>query len=124
VIGRLELEPGESASTSGDYERSYTSDGRRYHHILDPDTGEPATGSAGVTVLAADAELADAASTALMVAGPGRFRDVSAALGIVSALMITTSGELLATPGMTARLRRDNNGQLPVVSNGPGEPDL
>lgn len=113
VIARLALAPGEAASTSGDYERSYTRDGRRYHHILDPVTGEPTTGSASATVLAADAELADAATTALMVAGPTRFHSVSASLGIVDALLITTSGELLTTPGMAARLRRDNNGHLP-----------
>ncbi len=113
VIARLTLRPGEAASTSGDYERGFTSDGRRYHHILDPGTGEPTTGSASVTALAMDGELADAATTALMVAGPTRFRGVSAALGIVDALLITTSGELLTTPGMAARLRRDNNGRLP-----------
>lgn len=113
VIGRLTLAPGEAASTSGDYERSYTRDGRRYHHILDPATGEPTTATASATVLAMDAELADAATTALMVAGPARFREVSKALGIVDALLITTSRELLTTPGMAERLRRDNNGKLP-----------
>jgi thiamine biosynthesis lipoprotein len=113
VIARLSLRPGEAASTSGDYERGYTRAGRRYHHILDPDTGAPTTGSASVTALAMDGELVDAATTALMVAGPTRFRDISAALGIVDALLITTSGELLTTPGMAARLRRDNNGRLP-----------
>jgi len=113
VIARLALAPGEAASTSGDYERGYTQNGRRYHHILDPDTGEPTTGSASVTALAADGELADAATTALMVAGPARFLDVSAALGIVDALLITTTGDLLTTPGMAARLRRDNDGHLP-----------
>ncbi len=113
VIARLTLRPGEAASTSGDYERSYTSGGRRYHHILDPATGEPTTGTASVTALAMDGELADAATTALMVAGPARFRGISAALGIVDALLVTTSGELLTTPGMAARLRRDNGGRLP-----------
>ncbi len=113
VIARLTLAPGETASTSGDYERGYTRDGRRYHHILDPATGEPTTGSASVTALAADGELSDAATTALMVAGPTRFHSVSASLGIIDALLITTSGELLTTPGMATRLRRDNNGQLP-----------
>jgi len=115
VIGRLALASGEAASTSGDYERSYIHDHRRYHHILDPRTGEPTTATASVTVLAANAELADAASTALMVAGPARFGAVSRALGIRDALLITTTGDLLTTPGMAARLRRDNAGRLPVL---------
>lgn len=109
VIGRLALTPGEAASTSGDYERGYYRDGHRHHHILDPRTGEPTMGSASVTVLAGDAELADAASTALMVAGPTRFREVSAALGISAALLITTTGELLTTPGMAVRLKQGAN---------------
>ncbi|MEO8224871.1 MAG: FAD:protein FMN transferase [Gammaproteobacteria bacterium] len=115
VIGRLALDGGEAASTSGDYERGYTRDDHHYHHILDPRTGAPTTGTASVTVLASDAERADAASTALMVAGPIRFRAISAALGIRDAFLITTSGELLTTPGMARRLRRDNDGRLPVI---------
>lgn len=114
VFGRLALAPGEAASTSGNYERGYTKDHRRYHHILDPRTGAPSTGTASVTVLAWDAELADAASTALMVAGPTRFHAVCAALGIRAALLVTTTGTLVTTPGMAIRLRRDNNGRLPL----------
>ncbi|MSR08985.1 MAG: FAD:protein FMN transferase [Gammaproteobacteria bacterium] len=96
VIGRLALASGEAASTSGDYERGYTR----------------------------DAELADAASTALMVAGPERFLQVSAALKITAALLITPAGELLTTPEMAARLRQANNGRLPrPVATGQG-PDL
>lgn len=124
ILARLELAPGEAASTSGDYERGYVRDGRRYHHILDPATGRPTTGTASVTVLAGDAELADAASTALMVAGPGRFRDVATALGISTALLITTGGELLATPEMSQRLQRDNGGRLPAPSWGDPDADL
>lgn len=115
VLARLELAPGEAASTSGDYERGYVLDGRRYHHILDPVSGRPTTGTASVTVLATDAELADAASTALMVAGPEAFLDVCVSLGISDALLVTTRGDLVTTPGMASRLRRDNGGRLPVL---------
>lgn len=115
VFARLALGPGEAAATSGNYERSFTADGHRYHHVLDPGTGNPARGSAGVTVLAANAEWADGASTALMVAGPARLLDVSAALNIDYALLVTDNGELFATPAMAERLRRDNHGELPVL---------
>jgi len=127
VLARLALAPGEAASTSGDYERGYVGeDEHRYHHILDPRTGEPTTGAAAVTVVSRDPETADAASTALMVAGPDDFVAVAAALGVDTALLITTAGELLATPAMTARLARDNGGSLPVLAwPAPGEaPEL
>lgn len=56
--------------TSGDYERFFISDGVRYHHILDPATGQPARGCRSVTVLAPTAAEADACATAAFVLGP------------------------------------------------------
>jgi thiamine biosynthesis lipoprotein len=56
--------------TSGDYERFFVADGVRYHHILDPATGQPARGCQSVTVLAATAAEADACATATFVLGP------------------------------------------------------
>ena len=38
-------------STSGDYERSFIKDGVRYHHLIDPDRGEPARGCRSVTIV-------------------------------------------------------------------------
>ena len=58
-FAELDLSDG-TFSTSGDYERSFLKDGRRYHHILDPSTGEPARGTRSVTIVANRAVLADA----------------------------------------------------------------
>jgi len=59
-------------ATSGDYERFFVADGVRYHHILDPATGQPARGCQSVTVLAATTAEADACATAAFVLGPSK----------------------------------------------------
>lgn len=67
---------GGAVATSGDYERFFEHDSRRYHHILDPKTGYPAwndsagTQMLGVTVVAPTAMIADAFATAVFVLGP------------------------------------------------------
>lgn len=69
VIATLELEGDVSVVTSGDYERYFIYHGLRYHHILNPKTGWPATASQSATVIAPNATLADAWSTALFIPG-------------------------------------------------------
>ncbi|WP_437896620.1 FAD:protein FMN transferase [Sorangium sp. So ce124] len=56
-------------STAGDYERSFIKDGRRYHHIIDPRTGFPASESRSVTIWAKDALTADAVDDAVFILG-------------------------------------------------------
>lgn len=104
VLGAVELEAGEAAFTSGDYEQFFMHAGRRMHHILSPATGRPVEHTQAVTVLAGDGVTADAAATALLVAGPDEWRGVAAALGIETALRVDASGRLAATPAMRDRL--------------------
>jgi thiamine biosynthesis lipoprotein len=59
-----------AVATSGDYERYFILDEVRYHHILNPLTGFPATPTVSVTVLSPSAFLADALSTAALVMNP------------------------------------------------------
>ncbi len=65
----LEIED-HAFSTAGDYERSFLKDGKRYHHIIDPRTGYPATASRSVTIWARDAFTADAVDDAVFILGP------------------------------------------------------
>ncbi len=70
VIGILTLDSGLAVSTSGDYERYFVRDGKRYHHVLDPKTGYPANYCRSVTVVSDSAAKSDALSTAIFVLGP------------------------------------------------------
>jgi FAD:protein FMN transferase len=105
VLAAIEIEEDEAVFTSGDYERYFDHEGQRYHHVLDPRTGYPARGVAAVTVLHPDARLADAAATALMVAGPEEWPAVARALGIEHALVVLEQGGIELTPAMHSRAR-------------------
>jgi len=70
VLVKLELSGDKSIVTSGDYERFFTYNGKRFHHILNPQTGWPAMQNQSTTVIAPSAMLADAWSTALFIAQP------------------------------------------------------
>jgi thiamine biosynthesis lipoprotein len=61
-----------SISTSGDYEHAFVRDGKRWHHLIDTDTGLPAELSSSVTVHADSGLYADALSTAVFILGPER----------------------------------------------------
>ncbi|HRY61825.1 MAG TPA: FAD:protein FMN transferase [Candidatus Fermentibacter sp.] len=74
---------GGAVSTSGDYESFFIEDGRRWSHILDPATGWPAAVPASVTVMHDRADMADALSTALAVAGSSMRPDETGATGVL-----------------------------------------
>lgn len=99
----LEIENDEAVFTSGDYERFFDHQGQRYHHVLDPRSGYPTEGIRSVTVLHADAGWADAAATALMVAGPRDWPAVAAALDLDAVLVFLSDGSVELTPAMEPR---------------------
>jgi thiamine biosynthesis lipoprotein len=86
-FGRFRLDAG-AVSTSGDYERSFIKDGKRYHHIIDPRTGFPAVKAVSATVVAKTSIQADALSTALFVLGPERGIALADSLPAVEAMII------------------------------------
>lgn len=69
LVGVVELTGGMAIATSGNYERFVEIEGERYAHIIDPRSGYPVKGVAGVTVLSSTAVEADALSTAFFVLG-------------------------------------------------------
>ena len=114
-LAQLETRNEESLFTSGDYERYYLYQGRRYHHILDPRTGYPARGSQSVTVLHTDSGLADAAATALFIAGPDHWMEIARKLGLKEVMLIDASGTVYVTPEMRQRLRFNPQIQTTII---------
>jgi thiamine biosynthesis lipoprotein len=91
-------------STSGDYERYFMQNGRRYHHIIDPRTGEPARGSRSVTITAKTATVADALSTGVFVLGPEAGMALVERLADVDAVIVDEENRVLVSSGLKGRL--------------------
>ncbi|MHB8472948.1 MAG: FAD:protein FMN transferase [Gammaproteobacteria bacterium] len=104
VIAAVDLDSGESISTSGDYERYFTYQGKRYHHLLDPRSGAPAQGTRAVTVIARDGATADATATALFIAGPRDWPRIARAMSVDTVLLIDAAGTVQMSAPMAARL--------------------
>ena len=109
AIATLELKDGEAIGTSGDYQRYFELDGKRYCHIIDPRTGYPAQGIESATILVPPGEhagaISDAASKPLFIAGVHGWRDAARNMGIDSAMLIDDKGEIYVTEAMKARLQ-------------------
>ncbi|MBF0462536.1 MAG: FAD:protein FMN transferase [Magnetococcales bacterium] len=87
-------------ATSGDYERFFLYEGKRYHHIMDPTTANPAyAGLISVSVQAAESTLADSLATAIFVLGPEKGLALLAHFPGCEALLITEEGKPIRTPG-------------------------
>jgi thiamine biosynthesis lipoprotein len=104
VLASIDTQGEESVFTSGDYERFYYYNNKRYHHILDPRTGYPATKSQSVTVIHTDSGLADAAATALFIAGPDEWYAIAQKLGLKLVMLVDKQGKIHVTPEMKKRL--------------------
>ncbi len=105
------VEPLEGALvTSGDYERFFEWEGKRFHHILDPRTGRPARGCQSVTVWAPAAVDADALATAVFVLGPEQGLELLEREPGVEGLIVASDGTVLETPGF-ARVAPEGAGR-------------
>ena len=92
-------------STSGDYERAFVSNGVRYHHIIDPSTGEPARGCRSVTILTDRAVLADGLSTGVFLLGPKEGLALVERLPNVDAVIVTSTNDVVITPRLKGRVQ-------------------
>jgi thiamine biosynthesis lipoprotein len=103
TFGTVELSDA-TFSTSGDYERFFMKDGRRYHHIIDLTTGQPARASRSVTIVAPSATLADGLSKAVFVLGGAEGMALIERAG-VEGVIVSAKNEVLVSKGLKERFR-------------------
>mgnify|MGYP002713063289 CR=1 FL=1 len=102
LITRLPLD-NEAISTSGDYERFFEEDGVRYHHIINPRTGDSARQVQSVTVVGPDATQTDGLSTSVFVMGVERGLALIDSLNGYETIIVDRHGELHYSQGLEAR---------------------
>lgn len=114
-LATLELRDGEAIGTSGDYQRYFEIDGRRYCHLLDPRSGQPAQATQAVSVLippgfgAGRAGMwSDVASKPIFIAGAD-WRRASDTLGMAQVLRIGADGKIEITDAMRSRVKLESD---------------
>jgi thiamine biosynthesis lipoprotein len=115
IIGTVEVRDDEALFTSGNYERFREDQLKRYPHILDPRSGWPVKDVASVTVIASDGIVADAAATALVVAGLNGWSEVARALDLNQVLIVDESGKVYLTEEMERRMQFSGDVERNVV---------
>jgi thiamine biosynthesis lipoprotein len=93
-----------AVATSGDYEKFFIHQGKRYHHILNPKTGFPAEGCQNVTVLHKEGTMADALATAIFVLGPEKGYALCQRLEGMDCLVVDSDGSVTLSPGLKGRI--------------------
>jgi thiamine biosynthesis lipoprotein len=91
-------------STAGDYARAYVVNGKRYHHIIDPRTGYPATACRSVTVWAKDAFLADAVDDIVFILGPEKGLPLVESLEDVGVVIVDAKNRVIVSRRLEGRV--------------------
>ena len=106
-LATVKLNDGEAIGTSGDYQRYFEIDGKRYCHLLDPRSGEPVMHTQALTVLItarpAAGTLSDAASKPLFIAGEN-WPILAKNLGVQQVLRVDTDGTIQVSENLYRRL--------------------
>jgi len=93
-----------AVATSGDYEKFFIHQDKRYHHIFNPRDGFPTEGSQSVTVVCKDGITADALATAVFVLGPEKGYSLCQRLEGVECLIVDKEGKIKFSPGLKGRI--------------------
>lgn len=112
LLGVLELKGEQYVSTSGDYEKYFIEDGKRYHHILDPKTGYPAdAGLISVTALGENGLISDGLSTACFVLGLEKGAELLEKYN-AEGIFVDTEKKVYVTEGLTNLFSLEASGYI------------
>jgi thiamine biosynthesis lipoprotein len=106
-LATLDLRDGEAIGTSGDYQRYFEFNGKRYCHLIDPRSGYPAQGTQAVTILTHGERaglLSDGSSKPLFISGAQGWRAAAQQMQITEAMLIDADGVVHLTAELQKRL--------------------
>ena len=115
VLAALNVKGDESVFTSGNYERYREHEGVHYAHILDPRSGMPVEGITSVTVIDKNGGVADAAATALVVAGVAGWQRIATQMGVNEVMLVDDAGTVYMSPAMAKRIEFSGEAPASIV---------
>jgi thiamine biosynthesis lipoprotein len=121
AMASIELEDGEAIGTSGDYQRYFEVDGKRFCHLLDPRTAEPVQHTQAVTIVIPAGNkagtLSDAMSKPIFIAGPEHWPEIAQKMGIKLVFRVDRNNHIQISKALHDRLTIMNKpDDLEIVS--------
>ncbi|MBT3353653.1 MAG: hypothetical protein HN402_01920 [Candidatus Scalindua sp.] len=120
LLGTFEIKD-KAVSTSGDYEKFFTIEGKRYSHIIDPRTGNPVKGIVSVTIVTGNATRADALSTGVFVLGLEKGMDLIEQLPDVEGIIVYENADsklsTKTSSGMQALFKNNTEGSQKEIKS-------
>lgn len=104
-----------AVSTSGDYQRYFEENGIRYHHIINPKSGDSARGMQSATLIGPDATTTDALSTSVFILGVDQGLALVNRLPGIDAILVDTHGLLHYSDGLLPAKNPDSNVKTPTA---------
>ena len=105
AIAGVELKGRHSLFTSGNYRRFYQRGAKRAHHVIDPRSGESATGPSSATILIDDPVRADVAATTLMIADPWQRSALAQTLQVDKFLLVSENRQIIVSSGWLEKVQ-------------------
>lgn len=118
ALASLDLHDGEAIGTSGDYQRYFELDGKRYCHLIDPRSGWPVQGVQAVTILTRGPHagvLSDASSKPLFLSGVDGWREAARRMELPEAMLVDAQGGIHLTAALQKRLEFADKGMRAEV---------